>query len=503
MKGFLAKIMKKSEQEVRQEKAEQLRAKGINPYPATAKRTHMVSDFILAHEKLTGSANVVSLAGRIMSIRGQGGVNFVHLRDESGEVQLFFKKDELGEELFNQFTELLDRGDFIDASGVAFTTKRGEKSLLVQEYTILTKTILPLPEKWHGLQDVEQRYRKRYLDLIAGDGVMERFKIRSAVLFHMRQFLHNEGYTEVETPVLQPLYGGTSARPFTTHHNSLDINLYLRIASELYLKRLTIGGMEKVYEISRVFRNEGLSPRHNPEFTLFETMAAYEDYTYNMSLIERLYEHCAKQIFGKTQIKHGEHILEMKAPWKRVTMVDAVKEVVGWDYLSYDDDAIEQAKVDAAKMGCADVDGFADTQSLGELLTVLFEEKVEQTLIQPTIVYRYPVESSPLAKACEDDQRFVERFEQYILGQEQGNNYSELNDPEELRRRFESEEAKTKRGKAVDDVHSTDYDFLEAIAHGMPPTSGAGIGVDRMVMVFAGATTIKEVVLFPTMKPKE
>jgi len=493
----------KTEEEIRTDKVASLRKKRINPYPAKASRSKNVSAVLEKFDTLEQSGKPVTIAGRIMSIRGQGGVSFVSLKDETGVIQLFIKKDEVGEKKYREFIDLFDRGDFISAKGPVFVTKRGERSIKVAKYTLLTKTILPLPEKFHGLQDTELRYRKRYLDLISNDEVMNRFRIRSQVVRYMREYLHRQGYIEVETPVLQPLYGGTSARPFETHHNALDIPLFLRISTELYLKRLVVGGMEKVFEIGRIFRNEGVSYKHNPEFTMLETMAAYEDYTYNMKLIENIYAYCAKKIFGTTELPHGDQIIDVKTPWKRITMVDAVKEAVGWDYLNYKDKDFAKAKSDAAEKGCSHVEGFDQTTNLGELLTVIFEEKVEESLQQPTIVYRYPVESSPLAKACKDDPRFVERFEHYVLGQEQGNNYSELNDPAELKKRFESEEAKAKRGKAIDDVQKTDHDFIEAMAHGMPPTSGAAIGVDRMAMLFANVNSIKEVILFPTMKPKE
>ena len=496
--------MNKTEYEVRVEKLQALREKGIDPYPSQSQRSHQVSDFLSAFDALEKSAEAVTVAGRVMVMRGQGGVSFSTVRDGSGEVQLFVKKDQLGEEKFELWKEFIDRGDFIQATGTAFTTKRGEKSVLVTEFTLLTKTLLPLPEKWHGLQDVETRYRKRYLDLIANDEVMTRFKMRSEILRLIREMYHAEGFIEVETPMLQPIYGGGAARPFVTHHNTLDVDLYLRISTELYLKRLIAGGMEKVFEVNRIFRNEGVSYKHNPEFTMLENMVAYEDYTYNMDLIARTYEYCAQKIFGTTVIKHGDLELDVKAPWKQITMVDAVKDVAGWDYMAYSgNEELDKAKTDAANLGYDTFPGFDTAHSLGELLVVIFEEKVEETLIQPTMIYRYPVEISPLAKRCPDDPRFVERFEQYVLGQEHGNNYSELNDPIELKARFEDELQKEKRGKEVDEIHKTDEDFLEAMAHGMPPTTGNGIGIDRMVMLFTNANSIKEVILFPTMRPKE
>lgn len=491
------------EYEVRLQKLEKIIALGWQPYPAQTPRTHTLGGCVSLFETLQQENVSITLAGRIISIRTQGAITFATLKDESGEMQIFLKKDSVGEEMYTHFVELIDRGDFVAATGTLFVTKRGEKSLAVERYTLLSKTLNPLPEKWHGVADVEIRYRKRYLDLLANEEVYARFLVRSKIVHFMRDFLHKEGYVEVETPVLQPLYGGTSARPFITHHNTLDIDLYLRISAELYLKRLVVGGMEKVFEISRIFRNEGVSFKHNPEFTMLETMAAYEDYTYNMSLIERTYEYCAQQIFGTTKIKHGEHELEFKAPWRRAKMVDIVKEVTGWDYYALRDAGFPAAKNATAELGLGNEPGFHNAGSVGELLALVFEEKIESMLIQPTIVYEYPVETSPLAKQCAHDPNFVERFEHYAMGQEQGNNYSELNDPIELRKRFDAEAQKEKQGKGLDEIQKTDEDFIEAIGHGMPPTSGAAIGIDRMVMLFTGADSIKEVILFPTMRPKE
>lgn len=491
-----------SEYDIRVGKLARIAELGWQAYPSTAEHSHTVSAFLEQFEVIEQGQTPVSLAGRLMSIRTQGGVTFATVRDQSGSVQLFIKKEIVGDEAYDQFLELIDRADFVSVKGVAMVTKRGEKSLQVQTYTLITKALLPLPEKWHGLADTEIRYRQRYLDLIANDEVNKRFMIRSKLVQYVREFLYNEGYVEVETPVLQPLYGGTSARPFVTHHHTLDLDLYLRISTELYLKRLVVGGMERVFEISRIFRNEGVSYKHNPEFTMLETMCAYEDYTYNMSLIERAYEFCAQKLFGTTQLPHGEHLIEVKAPWRRVRMVDAVREATGWDYHAWTQGTLAQAKKAALECKPSEPHLVESALSIGELLTVLFEDRVEHTLIQPTIVYDYPVETSPLAKQSAADPRFVERFEHYVLGQEQGNNYSELNDPLELRKRFEAEANKEKEGKGIEDVQKTDDDFIEAMAHGMPPTSGAAIGIDRMAMLFTGAASIKEVILFPTMRPR-
>ena len=487
-----------SEEEDRIDKIQALRKAKIDPFPSWNEERRAVGDFLDNFETLS-EKSPVTLAGRIMSIRVQGGTTFAHIKDESGLVQLFFKKDNIGGDEYKIVKDLLDRADIIAAHGTPFTTKRGEKSLLVQKFELLTKTVLPLPEKRAGLQDKELRLRKRYIDMLANPEVLERFKLKSELISTIREFLDGQGYIEVETPVLQPLYGGGMARPFTTHHNALGTDLYLRISTELYLKRFVVGGLEKVYEIARMFRNEGIDHDHNPEFTMLETMAAYHDYTYNMDLIEQCYEFCAQKILGTTDIIYGDQTISVKRPWTRVSMIDAIKEHTGVDVHKWGN--LKEAQVALKKLKI-DKDKIKNAHNVGLAIALLFEEKVEDELIQPTIIYAYPVETSPLAKRIPGQPEFVERFEHFILGSEHGNNYSELNDPLELEDRFVEEQKKTKKGSNVEDVHQPDYDFVEAMKHGMPPTTGAAIGIDRMAMLFSNAQTIKDVIPFPILKPK-
>ena len=363
---------------------------------------------------------------------------------------------------------------------------------------MVTKATLPLPEKWHGLSDTEARLRKRYLDLIMNEEVKERLVARTKIISSMRQLLDEKGFLEVETPTLQPVYGGGYARPFTTHHNALDADFYLRISDEMYLKRLLVGGFEKVYEITKVFRNEGIDRDHNPEFTMFEAQVAFENYEYGMDLFEELFENAALKTFGHTEVNHEDVVVNLQRPWKRMRMIDAVAERGGLPQSTWDD--LESAKkilLEKAPQAQEDIDRI---QTTGELLALAFEELVEDGLIQPTIIYDYPVEVSPLAKRRTDDPRFVERFEAFAVGSEIGNNYSELNDPVDLENRFMAEKDKEKAG--FDEAHQTDHDYLEAIKHGMPPACGLGIGIDRMVMLLTGAPNIKETILFPTLRPE-
>lgn len=494
----MTKKAHQTEQEERIGKINGLRVAGIDPFPSWNKPRRAIGEFLDNFEMIGDSA--VMLAGRVMSIRRQGGTTFAHIADQSGDVQLFIKKDQVGEEQYDLVKQFVDRADIVAAHGTPMTTKRGEKSLMVDSIELLTKTVEPLPEKRAGLKDRQTQLRKRYLDMLANPEVLERFKMKSRLINAIREFLDDQGYTEVETPVLQPLYGGGFARPFATKHNALGIDMYLRISTELYLKRFVVGGIEKVYEIARMFRNEGVDKSHNPEFTMLETMAAYHDYTYNMDLIERCYEYCSQKLLGTTDIVWGDHTISVKAPWKRITMVDAIKEHTGidtssWKSLKEAQAALKKAKIPAAKIKTA--------HNVGLAIALLFEEKVEEKLIQPTIVYEYPVETSPLAKRVPGRPEFVERFEHFILGSEHGNNYSELNDPLELEERFIEESKKAKAGSTIEDVHEPDHDFVEAMKHGMPPTTGAAIGIDRMAMLFTNAQTIRDVIPFPVLKPKK
>lgn len=462
---------------------------GIDPYPAKTKRTHT------ATASLKSKGKEVAVAGRVMSIRGHGAIQFFDLVDQSGKIQLVFKKDLLSA-ISYKLLALLDIGDFLSASGEVFQTQAGEISILVKDFQILSKSVRPLPSKWFGLKDVEERYRKRYLDLIMNPAGRKVFEGRSAVIQAHREFLLRRGYIEVETPVLQPLYGGGLARPFKTYHNALGIPLYLRISTELYLKRLIVAGFEKVFEIAKVFRNEGTDRQHNPEFTLLETMEAYINYEENMKLIEEMTEYTVKKVTGGTKVKFQGKIIDFEIPWKRITMVEAVKNTTGVDFSKITD--LKKAVRIAQKLGVS-LDAYT-ASAIGLVLAAVFEAKAEKGLVQPTFVYRFPVETSPLAKKCADDPRYVERVEHYIAGMECSNNYSELNDSLELAERFRDERKKERLGD--EEAHQTDNDFIEAIEYGMPPTSGIGPALDRLVMILTDMPSIRDVILFPTLRPQ-
>lgn len=486
------------EEQDRRSRLDAIVEQGIDPYPSRASRTHMTSAFLSEFASFESSKEEIVLAGRVRLFRKHGGLTFAQLQDESGMVQIAFRKDQVGEDVYTQLHQHVDIGDFLEVRGVAFTTRKGEPSLDVQSYVLLTKTLLPLPEKWHGISDVETRFRKRYLDLIMNDQVRGVMQARSKIITSIRTLLDARGFMEVETPTLQPIYGGGYARPFSTHHNALDADFYLRISDEMYLKRLLVGGFEKVYEITKVFRNEGIDRDHNPEFTMFEAQIAYEDYTYGMDLFEEIFENASLQASGSTEIDHGDVVVSVKRPWKRMRLIDAVEEIGGVSADTWTD--LESARsVLREKIAPKKHEELDRILTVGELMAFAFEELVEEALIQPTIVYDYPVEVSPLAKKCSDDARFVERFEAFALGSEIGNNYSELNDPVDLETRFLEEKDREKAG--FDEAHQTDYAYLEAIKHGMPPACGLGIGIDRMTMLLTGARNIKEVILFPTLRP--
>jgi lysyl-tRNA synthetase class 2 len=407
----------------------------------------------------------------------------------------------LGEKPFQELCDLVDPGDIVEAVGTLFVTKRGEKSLEISSWRLLTKALLPLPEKWHGLQDVEQRFRKRYLDLLMNPEARLRLLSRTKMIASIRALMGEHGFIEVETPTLQPVYGGGFARPFKTHHNALDTDFYLRISDEMYLKRLIVGGLERVYEITKVFRNEGIDHDHSPEFTMFEAQIAYQDYRFGMDLFEEIFERASIATSGGTEITHGDVTINVKRPWKRLSLVDAVKEIGKVDVSKWKN--VEDAKKFLATKlkEPRKVTELERMKTLGEVIAFAFEELVEEKLIQPTIIYDYPVEVSPLAKKKADDPAFTERFETFALGSEIGNNYSELNDPVDLEKRFVEE--KKKEAAGFEEAHQTDEEYLEAIRHGMPPTCGLGIGIDRMAMLLTGAENIKEVVFFPTLRPKE
>ncbi|MBM3283198.1 lysine--tRNA ligase, partial [Candidatus Gottesmanbacteria bacterium] len=476
-------------QRIRIRKIEELKKLGVNAYPSLCHREQIIDQA----QRMEGRQVVV--AGRLTNLRGHGKIIFADLKDQSGKIQIAFKADLLKPQSFSLLS-FVDVSDFLSISGKVGKTQAGEMTVFADNFQIISKAIRSLPDQWYGLKDIEERYRKRYLDLVMNEKVFGVFRIRAQIIHFIREYLDSRGYIEVETPVLQPVYGGGLARPFKTYHNALGIPLYLRISTELYLKRLIVGGFEKVYEIARLFRNEGIDRNHAPEFTMLETMEAYIDYRENMKLVEEMTEYIVKKIFGGTKIQYLKNFIDFETPWKRVTMVEAVKEATGFDY--YQIKNIEEAKKQARDLG---VELEESENTVGFILASIFKNKVETTLIQPTIIYDFPVETSPLAKRKEEDPRFVERFEHFIAGMECSNNYSELNDPQELEKRLVDERKKEKLGDQ--EAHQMDYDFIEALEYGMPPTSGIGPGIDRLVMILTNSPNLREVILFPTMRPRE
>src|SRR5699024_7116112 len=484
---------------VRREKLKQFEEQGLNPFGGKFERTHLAKELQEKYgsytkqqlEELDGEH--ITVAGRIMTKRGKGKVGFCHIQDVSGQIQLYVRRDEIGEPVYDIYKKC-DIGDIIGVTGVMFKTNVGELSVKVTEFQLLTKSLRPLPEKYHGLKDIEQRYRQRYLDLIMNRDSKQTFVLRSRIIEEMRRYLNQQGFLEVETPMLHTIPGGAAARPFETHHNALDIQLYMRIAIELHLKRLVVGGMEKVYEIGRVFRNEGVSTRHNPEFTMIELYEAYADFRDIMALTENLVAHIAKDVLGTTTITYGEDEIDLEPEWKRLHMVDAVKEYTGVDFWQETSD--EEARSLAEEHGVK----IEDTMTYGHIVNEFFEQKVEDKLIQPTFIYGHPVEVSPLAKTNKEDGRFTDRFELFIVRREHANAFSELNDPIEQRARFEAQVLEREQGN--DEAHLMDEDFLEALEYGMPPTGGLGIGIDRLVMLLTNAASIRDVLLFPQMKDK-
>lgn len=476
-------------QKVRLEKLNKIKELGINPYPAKTTVTHnMLNAKQAGEEKIT-------VAGRLRSLRPHGKIIFADIEDTSGKIQLFFASQNFNEKECRLLL-LLDIGDFIQVSGEIFTTQAGEITIRVSEFKLLTKSLRPLPSQWHGLKDIEERNRRRYLDLLMNPAVKSTFEYRSKIVYAIRKFLVEEkGYFEVENPVLQPIYGGTRARPFKTHHNTLDTDLYLRISNELYLKRLIVGGFEKVFEIGHTFRNEGMDRNHNPEFTMLETMQAYADYKDNMNLIEEMFEYVCLNVFGKTQLEYQGTILEFKRPWKRVKLADLFKEKTGVEFQEIN--TLEKATALAKKVGVSVQDYMTD----GEILLEIFEKKCTSELVQPTFVYDYPADFFPLAKPKSDNPKIVQSFDIYVAGMEMGTNYSEQNNPLELKEAWEKEKKKSQEGNP--EAQLTDEDFLESLEYGMPPTSGIGPGLDRWVMVFTNSFSIADVIAFPTLKPEK
>ena len=478
--------------QVRKEKLDNLIAEGKNPFEITKfNRTHTSADIEKHYDELEGKD--VTIAGRIMSKRIMGKASFCHIQDATGQIQSYVSINDLGEESYKQFKEDYI-GNIIGITGFVFKTKTGEISIHAKEVTLLTKSLRPLPEKFHGLKDTDLRYRQRYVDLIVNPEVKETFEKRTKIIKEMRRILDEKGYMEVETPILQTIAGGASAKPFITHHNSLDIDMYLRVAPELYLKRLIVGGFDKVYEIGRNFRNEGMDIKHNPEFTNMELYAAYENMEDMMAITEELISTIAKNVLGTTKITYQGVDIDLTPSWRRVTMIDIVKEKTGVDFNEIETD--EQAQEAARKAGI-EIDPIKPTR--GDILAQFFDEKVEETLIQPTIVYNYPIENSPLAKKVPEDPRMTQRFELFIGGREYANAFSELNDPIDQYERFL---AQVKAREAGDEeANMMDTDFVNALEYGLPPTGGLGIGLDRLIMLLTDQASIRDILLFPTMKP--
>ena len=481
---------------VRRQKMEQIREDGNDPFGHRFDRTHNSAELhelfeARTKEELHDMNLSASIAGRMMTKRGKGKAGFAHLQDREGRIQIYVRKDTVGDEAYEIFTRG-DLGDFFGVTGEIMKTNTGEVSIKAKEITLLSKALRPLPDKYHGLTNVEQRYRQRYLDLISNKESFDRFTKRSQIISEIRRYLDGQGYLEVETPVLHNQAGGASARPFITHHNALDMELYLRIALELHLKRLIVGGMEKVYEIGRVFRNEGIDTTHNPEFTMLECYTAYTDYKDIMDLTEGIIRHAAEAVLGTATISYEEKTIDLASDFKRLHMVDAVKEQTGVDF--WQAMTVDEAKA-LAKEHNVEV---TDAMSVGHIINEFFETFVEETLEQPTFVYGHPVEVSPLAKKNPEDPRFTDRFELFIVGREFANAFTELNDPIDQRERFEGQEKEREAGN--DEAHGVDEDFLEALEYGMPPTGGLGIGIDRLVMLLTDAQSIRDVLLFPTMR---
>ena len=481
--------------QIRRDKLKELQESGNDPFTIT--RYVVDNDSANIKENFDAlEGQEVSLAGRLMSKRGMGKVSFCDLQDKSGRIQLYARKDEMDEAEYARFKKY-DIGDIVGVKGVVFRTQRGEMSVRVVKVTLLSKSLLPLPEKFHGLTSTELRYRQRYVDLIVNPDVKRNFVVRSRFIKFMRNYLDNMGYIEVETPVLNTIAGGAAARPFITHHNTLDIDMYMRIATELPLKRLIVGGMDRVYEIGRIFRNEGMDPKHNPEFTTIELYQAYADFHDMMDIAEGVLSGAAQEILGTYQVEWQGEQIDLTPGWRRLTMIDAVREYAGVDFAAISDDGEAVAAARAIGVELAD----AAEKTWGNALYACFDQKVEEQLIQPTFITMYPVEVSPLSKRSPADPRLTERFELFVCHSELANAFSELNDPIDQRQRFQKQVEQRERGD--DEAGMMDEDFLTALEYGLPPTGGLGIGIDRCVMLLTGSDSIREVILFPTMKPMD
>jgi lysyl-tRNA synthetase class 2 len=498
------------EAETRREKAKKLAALGQGPYALGFEPSHRNASLQVQYADLANgqeAPDAVAVAGRVMTRRVMGKLAFFTLADESGSIQLYLDRASLeaanpdNPQVFSQLTSLVDAGDWIGVHGSLKRTDRGELSVKVTNWNMLSKSLQPLPDKWHGLADIEKRYRQRYLDLIVSPQTRETFRRRARIVSTMRRWLDDRGFLEIETPVLQTEAGGADARPFTTHHNALDLPLTLRIATELHLKRLVVGGFERVYELGRIFRNEGISTRHNPEFTSVEIYQAYADYGTMMELTEQLIVAAAREVCGSTQITYQDTAIDLTPPWRRATMHDLVKQATGLDFTGFEgpDPVASRARA-AAAMAEAGLDVPAAADSLGRLLVEAFEQRVEETLIQPTFVLDYPLENSPLARAHRSKPGLVERFELFIVGRETANAFSELIDPLDQRRRLEAQQERRRAGDP--EAQTVDEDFLQALEVGMPPTGGLGIGIDRLVMLLTDSASIRDVIAFPLLRPE-
>ena len=478
--------------QIRRDKLAALQEAGMNPFEITRYDvTHHAQEVKDQFDQLEGQT--VSLAGRLMSKRGMGKVSFCDLKDKSGRIQIYARKDEMDEEAYDRFRKY-DIGDIVGVKGDVFRTQKGEMSIRAHEITLLSKSLQPLPEKFHGLTDKELRYRQRYVDLIMNPESQRNFEIRSKFVAYLRRYLDNMGFMEVETPVLSPIAGGANARPFITHHNAQDIDMYMRIATELHLKRLIVGGLERVYEVGRIFRNEGMDTKHNPEFTTVELYEAYADFNDMMDLFEDFLSSAAQKILGTYEVTWQGEKIDLAPGWRRLTMAEAVKEYLGVDFMAITDDA---EAVAAAKSVGIDMDGVEPTW--GHALYECFDQKIEGMLIQPTFITMHPVDVSPLAKRSPKDPRLTERFELFICRSEMGNAFSELNDPIDQKERFQKQVEL--RAKGDDEAGMMDEDYIDALEYGLPPTGGLGIGIDRCVMLLTGSDSIRDVILFPTMKP--
>ena len=481
----------------RLKKLENIRQEGLNPYPAKTKRTHTCREVFDDFKNLSSQKSQVVLASRLRNIREHGGSTFAHIEDAAAKFQLYFKKDRLGEKKYKFFLDNFDIGDFIEAKGEVFLTKKGERTLLVKDYRILTKTLLPLPEKWHGLKDVEERFRKRYLDLAMNRDVREKFLVRNQIIKSIREFLEKQGFIEVETPILQLIPGGASARPFKTYLNALDLDLYLRVAPELFLKRLLVGGFEKVYEIGRCFRNEGVDFSHNPDFTMLEFYWAYADYEDLMEMIEEMFEYLLKQILAnseqQTTINYQNHKINFERPWPRIKFQDLIKKECRID--------IEKTETKDLRQKVKEFDLKIESKDPRcKIIDELYKKTVRPKLIQPCFVINHPIEMTPLAKSVEGDLTKAARFQLVAGGIELNNAFSELNDPLEQDKRFKEQEKHRKGGD--DEAQRYDKDFIEALEYGMPPAAGFGMGLDRLAALLTDSHSLREIILFPLMRPK-